>query len=77
MYISSNISDFNGNLVIVKPLVEFIIMDALFIYNNQNASKQNLFKFFIRNLQNISGNLVWFINNSFNRKSREFFRFNC
>ena len=37
------ISIFNEIFVIFKKLVEFNYMDALFIYDKLNASKQNLF----------------------------------
>ena len=48
MDISPNTSVFNGNLIIVKPLVEFILWMHYLYTIYSYASKQNLFKFFIR-----------------------------
>ena len=44
--ISPNIQVFNGNLVIVKPIVEFNLW-MHYLYTISYASKQNLSKFFI------------------------------
>ena len=42
-------SDFNGKLVIVKPLVEFILWMHYLYTIYSNASKQNLSKLLKRN----------------------------
>ncbi len=43
----------------------------------KHASKQNLFKFYNRNIQNISNSIIWAFNDSSNSKSGKFFRFDC
>ena len=42
-------SDFNGKLVIVKPLVEFNLW-INYLYTLSHVSKQNLSKFYNRNI---------------------------
>ena len=63
-YISPNITDFNGKLVIVKPLVEFILWMHYLYTIYFNASKQNLSKLFYRNNKNIFSCVIWLIYNS-------------
>ena len=47
-------SDFNGKLVIVKPLVEFILWMHYLYTKYCDASKQNLSELRKRNIQDIS-----------------------
>ena len=70
-------SDFNGKLVIVKPLVEFILWMHYLYTIYQNASKQDLSKLYNRDFQNFFYCFDRFVFNSLDGKGGEFFRFDC
>ena len=64
-YICLNISNFNGKLVIVKPLVEFNLW-MHYLYTIIEMLRNKIYQNFQRNIKNISYYHIWSINNCFN-----------
>ena len=76
MVYKSEYTDFNGNLVIVKPLVEFNLW-ILFIYDILKCFKTKFIKTFFRNNQNIFRYFIRFIFNCLDCKSCKLSRISC